>query len=365
VKPQRVTVDLAREEDTDRILELNELEYGPDDILVTHADFAWRHSQNAAGQAIIAVVRDGRNEVVGFVWAVPLRMRVKGGDYPAAIGTNLVIGPEYRNTFVYTRLVRRFQQIFSDNGIPLHFSFVSEKTYQRQRKQTPQTVSTIPLFVKPLNPESLAQGYFTKKWQGFMVDRVGRMMSPFVFRQRSLASRGDITVQVIDDFGPDFDEFWLRVRDKYPAMVIRDRAFLAWRFAAISGRRYHILVARAEDEMLGYAVLRCSTIRGVRTGLVMDLLVSESSLSDTVGACLVAEAEAYFRAEKMALAAGLMTALAGEFRIMSQAGYRSLPPAMAPRVFRFGFIVHDHSEQDLALLSAQDWFITLADYESF
>ncbi len=117
--------------------------------------------------------------------------------------------------------------------------------------------------------------------------------------------------------------------------------------------------------MLGYAVLRCSTIRGVRTGLVMDLLVSESPLGDTAGACLLAEAEAYFRAERMALAAGLMAPLAAEFRLMSQAGYRSLPRAVAPRVFRFGFFVHDDSEQDLALLSAQDWFITLADYESF
>jgi hypothetical protein len=365
MKRRRVTVDLAREEDADRILELNELEYGPDDILVTRADFSWRHDQNPAGRAVIAVVRDGRDEVVGFIWVVPLRIRVNGRNYPAAIGTNLVIGPEYRNTFVYTKLVRRFDKIFSDNGISLHFSFVSERTYQRQRKQTPQAVSTIPLFVKPLDLESLAQTYFTQKWKGLIGDRVGRVVSPFLFRRRPPVSSGDITIEVVDQFAPDFDEFWLKVRDKYPVMVVRDRAFLAWRFAGVSGRHYHILVARARDEMLGYAVLRCSTIRGIRTGLVMDLLVSKSTLSEVAGACLLAEAEAYFHADGMALAAGLMVPLAAESRILSQAGYRSLPTAVAPRVFRFGFFVHDGSERDLALLSAQDWFTTLADYESF
>jgi hypothetical protein len=365
MKRQRVTVDLAREEDTDRILELNELEYGPDDVLVTHADFIWRHDQNPAGRAIIAVVRDGRDEVVGFIWVVPLRIRVKGRDYPAAIGTNLVIGPENRNTFVYTKLIRRFKQIFSDNGIPLHFSFVSEKTYQRQLRQTPQAVSTIPLFVKPLNLESLAQTYFTQKWKGLIVDRAGRVMSPLLFRQRPPVSCENITIQVVDQFAPDFDEFWLKVRDRNPVMVIRDRAFLAWRFAGVSGRRYHILVARARNEMLGYAVLRCSIIRGVRTGLVMDLLASKSTLSEIAGACLLAEAEAYFRAEGMALAAGLMAPLAAESRIMSQAGYRSLPTAVAPRVFRFAFFVHSTDETDLISLSAREWFVTLADYESF
>jgi hypothetical protein len=69
-------------------------------------------------------------------------------------------------------------------------------------------------------------------------------------------------------------------------MVIRDRAFLAWRFAGVSGRRYHILISQAQGQMLGYVVLRCATIRGVETGLVMDLLVTDGLLGEAAGACL-------------------------------------------------------------------------------
>jgi hypothetical protein len=348
------------------ILALNRMEYGPTDILVTPEDFNWRYSQNPAGQAIISVIRDCNSaSVVGFIWIVPLRIRIHGQCLLAAIGTDLVIHPEYRNTFGYTGLLRRFWQVFKDHHIPLHFSFLSERSYRRQREKHPQTVSTLPLLVKPLDFEGLAQTYFTKSWQQFVVGRAGWLTPPFFFRQRQVASGGEITVQAVDQFGQSFDRFWSVVRDKYPVAVERDRAFLAWRFAGVSGRRYHILVARVRDEMLGYAVLRCSTIRGVKTGLIMDLLVSESSLSDQAGACLLAGAETYFRAEGMSLCAGLMATSAAEFRLLSRAGYRLLPRAIAPRVFRFGFFVHDDSEQDLALLSAQDWFITLADYESF
>jgi hypothetical protein len=165
---------------------------------------------------------------------------------------------------------------------------------------------------------------------------------------------------------PDFDEFWVKVRDKYPVMVIRDRAFLAWRFAELSGRRYHILVARARDEMLGYAVLRCSNIRGVKTGLIMDFLVIGGVPGETAGAYLMAEAEAYFRAQEMSLGAGLMMPLAAaEQRILHQAGYARLPQSLAPRVFRFAFVVHRTDEKDLSSFSAREWFVTLADYESF
>lgn len=363
---RKVVADLYRVGDEADILALNRMEYGPTDILATPEDFDWRYAQNPAGQAIISVVRDcDSGAVVGFIWIVPLHIRVKGRDCLAATGTNLVIHPEYRNTFSYTKLMRRFQQVFRDHDIPLHFSFVSGKAYWQQREHNPPTVSTIPLLVKPLNFESLARTYFTRKWQRFIVSWVGQFMSPFFFHQRSVTFSGEITIQTVDHFNEDFDEFWRKVRDKYPVMVIRDRAFLAWRFARVSGRRYHILVARAQDQMLGYAVLCCSTTRGVKAGLIMDLLVTDGLLGKTAGACLMAEAEAYFRAQEMSLAAGLMVPFAAEYRILRRAGYTRLPQAFAPRAFRFAFFVHNSRERDLISLLARDWFITMADYESF
>ena len=365
MKPNRVTAGLFREGDKDKILELNRLQYGPDDILATDADFAWRYEQNPAGQAIVVTVRDDRDEIVGFIWVVPLRLRLRGQDYSAATGTNLFIRSDHRNSFAYTKLIRRFHQVFRDNAMALHFSFVSEETFQRQGKQTPQAVYTIPLLVKPFNFESLGQTYFSSKWKGLIIGRTGRVVSPFLFRQRSKSSDTNIAVEAIDRCTPDFDKLWLKVRDKYPVMVIRDRAFLAWRFAELSGRRYHILVAKARGEMLGYAVLRCSNIRGVKTGLVMDFLVTDDVLGERAGAYLMAEAEAYFRAREMSLGAGPMMPFAAEQRILRQAGYARLPQPLAPRAFRFAFVIHRSDERDLSSLSARDWFVTLADYESF
>jgi GNAT superfamily N-acetyltransferase len=366
MQPSRVTVDLAREEDTNRILELNRLEYGPDDILTTSADFAWRRDQNPAGQAIIPVIRDSHDEVVGFVWVVPLHMRIEGQDYRAATGTNLVVHPEHRNTFGYAKLIRRFEQVFEDHGIPLHFSFVSEKTYRRQRERTPRAVATIPLLVKPLDFSALAETYFkNREWLGALTGRAGSVASAFFFRRRPVGCAADITVGASGQFDNRFDEFWLTVRDKYPAMLIRDRAFLAWRFAGVSGRHYRILVARAGDQALGYVVLRTSTIRGIKTGLVMDLLVANGGSGEMGGTRLMAEAEAYFHSMGVSLAAGLMPPLAAEYRILRQAGYRPLPPVLAPRRFRFAFFVHKTGEKAVFPLSARDWFVTLADYESF
>ena len=148
-------------------------------------------------------------------------------------------------------------------------------------------------------------------------------------------------------------------------MSIRNRAFLAWRFADISGRSYCTLVAHTHDQMLGYAILRCTTIRNIKTGLVMDFLVTDGALGKAAGTCLMAEAETYFRMHEMTLAAGLMAPFTSEYEILRQAGFVGVPSALTPRKFRFAFFVHDTSEKDLVSLSDRDWFVTLADYESF
>ena len=360
-----IRTGIARQDDIDSILELNRLEYGTSDVLTTQADFTWRRDQNPAGRAIVPVIRNGHDEVVGFIWIVPLRIRVKAQDYLVATGTNLVIHPEYRDTFAYTKLIRAFQKAFKDNDIPLHFSFVSEETFWRRREQDPRTVSTISFLVKPFDFDALSRTYLAGGWQRFALRWAGRIASPFLFRRRLPASNGQVSVQAAAEFDEDFDQFWHSVRDKYPLLVIRDRAFLSWRFASVSRRQYQVLMAWSQDQMLGYAVLGSATVRGVKTGLIMDLLVADGPLAGAASVGLLAEAETTFRSQGMSLAGGLVPSFATEYRALRRAGYADLPQAFVPRAFRFAYFLHGSGQRDLISLAAQDWLATLADYELF
>jgi GNAT superfamily N-acetyltransferase len=365
MKPEPITLDLAQESDTDRILQINQQEYGPGDILATRADYAWRHEQNPAGRALVPVIRDNSGGVIGFIWVLPVRLRHRGREYVAAAATNLVIEPAYRKTIHYARLMRHFQQVFQQHNIPLHFSFVSEQTYRRVQRQTPPLAGTIPLLAKLLDGDGWAQDYFSRAWQRLAWRWAGPLLSAFFVGQRPGAASPEIRVEPAEHFDDGFDAFWLQLQDKYPLMGVRDRAFLAWRFARVSGRDYRIWVAKSPVQMLGYAVLRCSTIRKVKVGLILDLLVSEDDSGQKAGALLLAGAEAYFRSQGMAWAAALMPAFAGESGLLRQAGYRALPPSLSPRQFRFTFSTHQGRGNAFASLSVQDSFITFADHESF
>jgi len=359
-----IITGLVQETDIDQILELNQIEYGKHDILATRTDFDWRYRQNPAGEAIVPVVRDEQNNIIGFIWTLPLHLRIKGKNYLAATGTNLVTHPRYRNSFAYIKLLRQFEQVFKQKDIPLHFSFVSEKAYRQQKKRNPLTVSIIPLLIRPLSLKGLAQANVVKNWQRFILDWIDRFMSRLLFRPKSIVLTEQIAVQAIDQFDKRFDDFWLKIQDKYPVMAARDQAFLAWRFAELSGRRYKILVAQTAARMCGYAVLRCSTIRGVSVGLLLDFLTTDDEIGRKAASILLAQVEAYFRKEQMPLVATIMPSFTTEYHHLRRAGYLHWPAGFSPRPIRFAYYLHNDPSHDLTSLSASDWFVTLADYES-
>jgi len=360
--------DFAHDDrDINRILILNESEYGPaspnpsTDVVSTRASFTWRRDQNPAGQAIIPVIRNHFGDVVGFFWLIPMRIRAQEKNYVAATGANLVIAPEGRRTFGYTKLMRNFTDALKDTGAVLHFSFVSEENYKRLRAENSNRTFTVPLLLKPLEYGTLVKCHLKTEWQRFLANKARWILEPLFFRRPSLPGDTDVSVQMLDQFDESFDDFWNRVQDKYRAIAIRDQAFLKWRFTPVSARRYHILVARSPDKMLGYSVIRCANVRGIPTGLILDLLLLDSNQGEEAGVCLTAHAEAFFRSQKMSLIAALMVPGSAEYRVLRLLGCRNLGSVFSPRPFRFAFFVH---REDLKSLSVKDWFVTLADFES-
>ena len=355
--------------DIDQLLALNVREYGPTaprpstDVLSTRAEFLWRRDQNPAGPASIPVIRDTHGSIVGFIWLLPLKIRVRQRDYLGGTGINMVIAPEKRRGFGLATLIRRFNRVLEERDTPLHLSFVSEENYRRLRRQASQRAFTVPLAVKVLDYPRLVESHFTRKWHRSIASKLGWIASPLFLKRPFLPRNKKIHVREVEQFDAAFGEFWTHVQDKYAAITIRDRAFLTWRFAPMAGRRYQILVARSNGDMLGYAVIRCARVRGIDTGLILDLLVLDDARGRDAGVRLVTEAEAIFRSMKMVLMASLMTPRSAEYRVLGQCGCRNLA-LLTPRPFRFAFFVRDSYQERFKSLTVEDWFVTLADFES-
>jgi hypothetical protein len=281
------------------------------------------------------------------------------------MASNLVIHPDYRKGLGYAKLMLCFKGVFKKNDIPLHYSFISEKAYQRQLVHDPRTVATIPTLIKIYDSKKVIDSYVQGHLKKNLLKLGGWIAIPLLFSKRRIPPGDTIVVKRYKDFDSRFDDFWQNIRDYHSASVIRDRSFLNWRFLPISGRDYVILGAESKDRLLGYAVLRCATVRGIEMGIVADLMVTYDRLGRDAGHSLLDEAESWFRECRMASSLALISFGSEQYRLLIRAGYIRLPEFLSPKAFRFGVNVHTSQSQDLCSLSTKDWFVTIADYESY
>lgn len=353
--------------DEAEILALNRSEYGPLNVMVSLEDFRWRYAENPARRTLISVLRDeNAQRVVGFAWAIPVRMRVSGQDCLGAVTANTLIHPGYRGGLTYAKLMRHRWRMIEQHSICIYYGFPVEEYFEALGNAESTSSFLVPLLIRPLNVIRLAGAYFARGLKQSLAGQAERFVAPYLFRNRHRNLRSHrVELTWLEQFDSRFNDFWTRVQDKYPVMAIRNRAFLAWRFASVSGRAYRVLVAAANDELVGYAVLRCTDeIRGVPTGLIMDLLLEPGAQGETAGMMLLDEAWRYFQAEKVWLAGGLALPHTAEYQVLRRAGYCPSPQRLMPRVFR---VVHGFGAgvpNDAANLGAKDWFVTIADYEA-
>ena len=360
-----VRADYFRRGDEPEILTLSGLEYGVNVPDTNIENFHWRYRDNPCGEAAISVVReDSSQNVVGFVWLIPLHMQMFGQKKLGAHMTNLLIKPEFRNGLAYAKLIRHRERAIAERNISLHYSFPVESHFERVNGKSGTSHYKVPLLVRPLNMSLLAKAALPQSLSQFLVGTCGTVAAPLVFLDRTKASRKQpIQVEWLDQFDDRFDGFWERVKDKYDIMAVRNRHFLAWRFAPVLNRSYRILAATSGEELVGYCVLRCTDdIRGIHTGLIMDMLFESGPRGITGGILLLKQAWQYFKEENVCLAGGLALSHTDEYAIMKRAGYLPCPDRVAPKIFRVLYKTCNDSIPDTQSIQADHWFITNADY---
>ena len=184
------------------------------------------------------------------------------------------------------------------------------------------------------------------------------------FRRRERSGHG-IDVSEVESSDSRLAVLWQKVRDKYPLMVVRDQDFLSWRFSKVSDREYRILLAEVEGEVAGYIVLRCATVRGVLTGLVVDFLVGEAGWCHAAGCALVEAAERQLRAMNACVVAAMMMPFSDEYKVLKNMGYVHLSPTIRRARYYLQLVVHEEGRRIGMKTPARDCFVTIADWEAY
>ena len=177
-----------------------------------------------------------------------------------------------------------------------------------------------------------------------------------------------------DGFDERFDALWEEVSHQYGILLVRDKAFLQWRFSEKPNVDYVVLVAEAEGKLLGYIVLREGQGQmfgingqgwkgprsGLKIGFILDVLASDRDVAHV----LVSEAIEYFNGHGVDAVGCLMLKTTPNFRVLKEAGFFVAPKRVLRREFYFGVQVRPSVLPDEIISRQENWYLTLADIDT-
>lgn len=352
--------------DTDELVALSQLQPGKA-AAITAEYVRWQHTANPAGLALVALAKEtASGRIIGVVWLVPLRVQV--GD-EVRLGSQTLyalVHPDYRGQGIFSRLEPFCYERAQRLGVQFSYGFPNPNSYPPMVHRLGWAdIGRARLLVRPLNigcliTHRLRRGVFHQ-----VLATVGRAGGRFVFRPRPL--RPDPAQMVITEADTEdgaFDDFWRRVRGKYPVMVVRDTGFLHWRYTQIPERKYLVLAARQGGLIVAYIVLRCVTIEGIACGMVVDFLVEPTERGRLAGELLLHSAAVHFQHNDVDLAGCLMLPGAEEISLLRRQGYVLCPSRLQPQPFPVILRANEGVPGWHMLHDIRCWFLTMGDFDA-
>ena len=208
----------------------------------------------------------------GQIGAILTRVRAGDVERDLAWALDLMISPEQRMRGAGAVLPKAAR----DASDMLGGTEVSEAARKAFARAGWQDHGSLPRWVRPV------RGAFVRARSDVPLARLlGRGLGAgarALSAIRVARSRGRrlVSIAAFDDRA---DRVWQNAGARWPVIVRRDRAWLAWRWDACPDRRgARAFYMERRGEVLGWVVLRTGEERGLRAGYIVDLLCAPEEL---------------------------------------------------------------------------------------
>lgn len=218
------------------------------------------------------------SQVIGQYACIPTRFWLDGQEQLVMVGVDAMVDPAYRRHGMWTALVTHAHEVWSAAGVAFALGLPNERWGSRRDALGWQSLFGLKWHIRPLQPLRLVAQRLRLP-QAVAVPALAAVWNRFWTGRLNVDPTIELTsVQIA---GAVFDEMWaaarLAGRDRPLISVVRDRAWVQWRFLDVPESDYHLLFARRGGKPVGYVAFTIrDTARG-RLGTIADLFISDNA----------------------------------------------------------------------------------------
>jgi hypothetical protein len=319
----------------------------------------WQYHDNPAGEVCMYLaVAD--NKIVGNYSILPIGLIIDGEETLGSVSVNTLTHKDYRgvNKRIFTTLAEiTYNYAFKDRGIKNVYGVPNQNSYLGFTKILGfKDIGCMDLLIKINN-----LGNILRLKNRFVPVRLFNLVSK-IFRSNIKLKVDNLHIKTIDRFDDRFNEFWNENKGLFSNFVARTKEYLNWRYVDNPVRRYKIFsLCDNARKIRGYIVCRQTEIKGIKTGLIGDLLVTQNDIDVTD--LLIKQAQDYFYKQDVDIFGVLMFNHIPYYKVFLKNGFLKCPKMFEPQPFPM--IIRSLDEKDNNLYDKENWYLTMGDYDIF
>jgi hypothetical protein len=238
----------------------------------------WQYPSTGSGNDGMLMLAKIGDEIAGFFGYKDFDYKIYGETKKIRAVMNLFAAEKYRMAGIGPRLA---EAVFGKDGYILVSSYndAAQKLYRHFRPEWTEA-GDLKRYFAVFGEHKLLEGFrreiATSKTP--RNDGRGAQMGRGSGEVSSLSERGDLPAGRRGiEVGEEFDEFWQRVRDRYPVTIERGSEYLNWRFLRHPFFDYQFLIARKDGKLAGFLVYRFENVDDFKIARIIDFVAEESA----------------------------------------------------------------------------------------
>lgn len=261
------------ERDLEGILSLRRLVFGGFEEDKLRPDFwKWEFTDGPDGKAFIYLAED-EGRLAGHFADIPRRFSLHGDVRLGTLSLDLMVHPDFRRRGIFAEMGRyAAERVRKENGTVMTAFPIREETIAGLLKIGWEVVGELPVLVYPLRFRGIINRYFRFPPLSLLFGGAARGFYSLFLGGRKEEIDREIKLEEVNRLDENFDRFWEKASMAHPALGVRDRAFLDWRYFRNPVRTYTIYRAMDNGEMVGYLILRKVDLLRFNSAVIVDLL---------------------------------------------------------------------------------------------
>jgi hypothetical protein len=310
----------------------------------------WLYLQNPAEAGLHYLVADAGTRLAGQYATLPVRLQLDGREQSALISLNTATDPAFQRQGIFITLA---QQLYSEAtpDFALVYGFPNERSSHGLFDRLDwSNLGRVPLVARLLRtPPQL------RAVRGAVAPMLGLLAA----RDAAFRKASRLRVEPLPSFGPWTDRLWQANAHELGVCIIRDAAFLQWRFVD-SPRTYlrWALMHAVEPDPVGFAVSAVTDWKDTSVVWLMELQVKSNVHlgGDALLAAILEDAR-----HRGALAVCSVRTARTPYRgALARAGFVPFPRGSAPELV---FGVRALGEAGTTAFSPKAWYLSGADLD--